>query len=57
MANKKPITLGFRPIDDADVTTWKLPDGAIGRLARGRVTDMTFSSDDKYLAVATPIGC
>lgn len=57
MANKKPITLGFRPIDDADVTTWKLPDGATGRLARGRVVDMSFSVDGKYLAVATPIGC
>lgn len=57
MANKKPITLGFRPIDDADVTTWHLPEGAIGRLARGRVADMSFSVDGKYLAVATPIGC
>ena len=42
---------------DTDVTTWKLPEGAIGRLARGPVRDMSFSADGKYLAVATPIGC
>ena len=42
---------------DTDVTTWKLPEGAIGRLARGRIEDMSFSADGKYLAVATPIGC
>ncbi len=40
-----------------DVTTWELPEGAVGRLARGRVSDMSFSSDGKYLAVATPMGC
>ena len=57
MENKKPITTTLKPLDDTDVTIWKLPDGATGRLARGRVTDMTFSSDGKYLAVATPIGC
>ncbi|MXV78330.1 hypothetical protein F4001_08260, partial [Candidatus Poribacteria bacterium] len=34
-----------------------LPKGAIGRLARGRVTDMSFSLDGEYLAVATAIGC
>ena len=42
---------------DTDVTTWQLPEGSIGRLARGRVSDMSFSVDGKYLAVATPIGC
>ena len=42
---------------DTDVTTWHLPEGAIGRLARGRIEDMSFSADGKYLAVATPIGC
>ncbi len=43
--------------DNTDVTTWELPEGAIDRLARGRVSDMSFSTDGKYLAVATPIGC
>ena len=43
--------------DRDDVTTWKLPEGAIGRLARGRITDMSFSHDGEYLAVATAIGC
>ena len=42
---------------NSDVTTWELPEGAIGRLGRGRVSDMSFSADGKYLAVATPIGC
>ena len=47
----------MRSAVDTDVTTWHLPEGAIGRLARGRVSDMSFSVDGKYLAVATPIGC
>ncbi len=42
---------------DTDETTWHLTEGAIGRLARGRVKDMSFSADGKYLAVATLIGC
>ncbi len=57
MENQKPLNLTLKPLDDTDVTTWKLPEGAIGRLARGRVSDMSFSADGKYLAVATPIGC
>ncbi len=57
MEKRIHTTPSFRPIDDTDVTTWKLPEGAIGRLARGRVSDMSFSVDGKYLAVATPIGC
>ena len=57
MENKITATPVLRPLDDTDVTTWELPDGAIGRLARGRVEDMSFSADGKYLAVATPIGC
>lgn len=39
-----------------DVTTWALPEGAVARLARGRVYDMTFSPDGEYLAVGTSIG-
>ncbi len=57
MENRNPSAHALRPLDDTDVTTWKLPEGAIGRLARGRVTDMSFSASGKYLAVATPIGC
>ena len=57
MENRNLSAHAIRPLDNTDVTTWKLPEGAIGRLARGRVTDMSFSADGKYLAVATPIGC
>ncbi len=57
MENQKPLNLALKPLDNTDVTTWQLPEGAIGRLARGRVVDMSFSADGKYLAVATPIGC
>lgn len=37
-------------------TTWGLPDEAIARLGRGRVTSLAFSSDGKYLAIGTWIG-
>lgn len=57
MVNRKPEIPSSKPLNDADVTTWHLPNGAIGRLARGRVTDMSFSLNGEYLAVATAIGC
>ena len=57
MENRNPSNSASKPLNDTDVTTWKLPEGAIGRLARGRVSDMSFSADGKFLAVATPIGC
>ena len=44
-------------IDNTDITTWALPEGAIARLGRGRVKDIAFSPDGEYLlAVATDIG-
>ncbi len=49
-----PIPFNF---DDSEVSKWALPEGAIARLGRGRVSDMSFSADGKYLAVATPMGC
>lgn len=57
MENRNPSNSASKPLNNTDVTTWHLPKGAIGRLARGRVQDMSFSADGKYLAVATPIGC
>ena len=39
-----------------DVTTWALPEGAIARLGRGSVRDMTFSPDGQCFAVASAIG-
>ena len=43
-------------INDNDVTTWALPEGAIARLGKGIVRDVAFSPDSTYLAVATDIG-
>ena len=42
---------------NSDVTTWKLPEGAIARLGRGHLWDLSFSPDGEYLAVTTDLGC
>ena len=39
-----------------DYTQWKLPDGVIARLGKGRINDMQYSPDGSILAVATTIG-
>ncbi len=57
MPDKTTSNLILRPLNDTDVTTWELPEGAITRLGRGRLVNISFSPDGKYLAVATPIGC
>ena len=56
MENRKPINPAFRPLDDTDVTTWELPDGAIARFGHGLRLDVEFSHDGAYLSVATKIG-
>lgn len=56
MENRKPITPTFRPIHDADVTTWKLPEGAIARLGQGTLNGIEFSNDGEYLCLASGIG-
>jgi len=43
-------------INNTDITTWALPEGAIARLGRGKVEDVAFSPDGVHLAVATNIG-
>ena len=43
-------------INNTDITTWALPEGAIARLGRGRVKDVAFSPDGVHLVVATDIG-
>ena len=45
-----------KQIDSTDVTTWELPEGAIGRLGQGWLLDVEFSPDGLYLTVATQIG-
>ncbi|MDE0634677.1 MAG: WD40 repeat domain-containing protein [Candidatus Poribacteria bacterium] len=56
MENRKLVNPALRPIDDTDVTTWELPDGAIARFGHGLRLDVEFSHDGDYLSVATKIG-
>ena len=56
MENRQSIIRALRPLDDTDVTTWELPEGAIARLGQGGLRDAGFSPDGSYLALATEIG-
>ena len=56
MENMQPLTPALRPVEDTDVTTWELPEGAIGRLGQGLPLDVEFSPDGSYFTVATKIG-
>ncbi len=56
MENRRTMIPALRPPDDTDVTTWELPEGAIGRLGQGVLLGVEYSSDGAYLAVATKIG-
>lgn len=56
MENRQSIIPALRPVDDTDVTTWGLPEGAIGRLGKGWRRDVGFSPDGSYLAISTNIG-
>ncbi|MDE0686500.1 MAG: WD40 repeat domain-containing protein [Candidatus Poribacteria bacterium] len=56
MENRRTTIPALRPIEDTDVTTWELPEGAIARLGQGGLRDVGFSPDGLYLAVATEIG-
>ena len=56
MENRKPLSPALRPIEDTDITTWELPDGAIARLGQGWLLDVEFSPDGAYLTVSTKIG-
>ena len=57
MENRNLSTPALRPLDDTDVTTWELPEGAIARFGRGQIGKMAFSPDGTHLAVPTRIGC
>ncbi len=39
-----------------DISQWELPENAVARIGKGRITDMTYSPDGMLLAVGTPIG-
>ena len=56
MESRQPLTPVLRPIEDTDITTWELPEGAISRLGQGILLDVEFSPDGAYLTVATKIG-
>ena len=42
--------------DNADSSTWYLPDGAIARLGKGNVMDMVLSPDGTLLAIGSYLG-
>ena len=56
MENKKTQADTPLNLDDSDVATWALPEGAIARLGRGDVSDMAFSPDGQYFAVGSLVG-
>ena len=56
MANRRTAIPALRPVEDTDVTTWELPEGAIARLGQGVIVDMAFSPDNALLAVGTYVG-
>jgi len=56
LENETTSIPALRPLDDTDVTTWELPDGAIARFGHGLQLDVEFSHDGAYLSVATKIG-
>ena len=56
MENRNSFARVPHNIENEDVTTWALPEGAIARLGRGSVRDMAFSPDGQYFAVGTSIG-
>ncbi|MYA99885.1 hypothetical protein F4X90_09455 [Candidatus Poribacteria bacterium] len=56
MENRRSTIPALRSPDDTDVTTWELPEGAIGRLGQGWLLDVEFSPDGAYLTVSTKIG-
>ncbi len=58
MENRNLSTPALKPLDNTDVTTWALPEGATARLGTGWISGgMTFSPDGESLVVASTIGC
>ena len=56
MENRRSQTPTQSTQTNSDVTTWKLPDGAIVRVGHGLIFDMAFSPDNASLAVGTRVG-
>ena len=53
---KNKATSNLSLLDNTDVTTWALPEGAHARLGRGRANDIAFSPNEQYFVVGTAIG-
>lgn len=56
MKNNKSVKTITDDVENVDVTTWALPDGAIARLGRGCHPDFAFSPDGQYLVIGNTIG-
>lgn len=56
MENRRVQTTIQSTQTNGDVTTWGLPDGAIARLGRGVIRDISISSEKRIFALATHIG-
>ncbi|MCY4401727.1 MAG: WD40 repeat domain-containing protein [Candidatus Poribacteria bacterium] len=56
MPDKTSVIYSQVDVNESDVTTWELPEGAIARLGRGREPDFDFSPDGQYLAIGTSLG-
>ncbi len=53
------LVIGFQSISICiaqDYTKWNLPEGAIARLGKGNINEITFSPDGSKFAVSTTIG-
>ena len=57
MAKSKKWDPALSKHENNDITTWKLPDGAVSRLGQGIISSgMTYSPDGQHLACASTIG-
>lgn len=56
MENLRSQTTIHSTQTNSDVTTWKLPAGAIARFGRSRIHNLALLPNSDYLAVATTIG-
>lgn len=56
MENRKSQKVRQDSDTKKDVKVWALPEGAIARFGRGRVTDMAFAPNGNTLAVGSCLG-
>jgi len=56
LKNNESVITTPEDVDNVNVTTWALPEGAIARLGRGCEPDIAFSQDSQYLAIGNSLG-